>query len=514
MAAKSYSGVIRDYWLLSILMGAFFSWLLTFPMLGPSLVSIAVSRGVDPSGIGFGFVGFHALGLTIYGIWGSYSLARFTHRIDRLWAIARLVSCIDNLVMILSCLLCLGFTLAFIFTHHSAWLWMAYVLGLVSAPFIITVASITARTVPVDQRGRVFSSAMILANLVLYGHTALGPILRPSLCVLASVGCLFIPLIILLKRFSSIQDWYCIAVCREEWGNGEASLAGDIQSHEKSRSKGFPLYLAILIITFYTIGGLSYQVIFPSLASVHILDRYYNTLPYVLTSIISGQISDTTGRRPLAYMGFLALGTSLATFPLLGGPTGYFITQTLIQGGYACIDLFLWVTLADIAAEDRISWYYGVGLGLNVIAIHVGMFLTRFLLKNMPYMDLSRVSLAASIVLLLGVLGLAGLKETLWLPSASELPPSQTPKNLEDAIDQYVLDRLVMEYHLTPRELEITGLLLKGLSNREIERELSISTGTLKTHLRHIFQKTGTANRKELLLRFTHFLVSDSEHNN
>jgi DNA-binding NarL/FixJ family response regulator len=51
---------------------------------------------------------------------------------------------------------------------------------------------------------------------------------------------------------------------------------------------------------------------------------------------------------------------------------------------------------------------------------------------------------------------------------------------------------------LTPREREIVGCLCRGLRNKEIAQELSITPGTVKVHLMHIFEKTGVKDRFEL----------------
>ena len=53
---------------------------------------------------------------------------------------------------------------------------------------------------------------------------------------------------------------------------------------------------------------------------------------------------------------------------------------------------------------------------------------------------------------------------------------------------------------LTPREVEIAGLVEKGLRNRDIARDLGIQTGTVKIHLKHIFEKTGVRGRYGLAL--------------
>lgn len=51
---------------------------------------------------------------------------------------------------------------------------------------------------------------------------------------------------------------------------------------------------------------------------------------------------------------------------------------------------------------------------------------------------------------------------------------------------------------LSPREREIASLVARGLRNRDMAQELSISENTVKRHLQSIFTKTGTHDRLEL----------------
>lgn len=53
---------------------------------------------------------------------------------------------------------------------------------------------------------------------------------------------------------------------------------------------------------------------------------------------------------------------------------------------------------------------------------------------------------------------------------------------------------------LTPREQQIAELVERGLRNRDIARQLGIQTGTVKIHLKHIFEKTGVRGRYGLAL--------------
>jgi DNA-binding NarL/FixJ family response regulator len=50
---------------------------------------------------------------------------------------------------------------------------------------------------------------------------------------------------------------------------------------------------------------------------------------------------------------------------------------------------------------------------------------------------------------------------------------------------------------LTSREIEVLKLIAAGLSNTEIAAALVVSAATVKTHINHIFQKTGARDRAQ-----------------
>ncbi len=52
---------------------------------------------------------------------------------------------------------------------------------------------------------------------------------------------------------------------------------------------------------------------------------------------------------------------------------------------------------------------------------------------------------------------------------------------------------------LTAREAEVVQLIAAGRSNTEIAGELFVSTATVKTHVNHIFAKTGLRDRAQLV---------------
>jgi two-component system nitrate/nitrite response regulator NarL len=63
---------------------------------------------------------------------------------------------------------------------------------------------------------------------------------------------------------------------------------------------------------------------------------------------------------------------------------------------------------------------------------------------------------------------------------------------------------------LTPREKQIVQQICEGQKNKEIAQALSITAGTVKVHLMHIFEKTGVKDRFELAIQGRKLLGLDS----
>lgn len=80
--------------------------------------------------------------------------------------------------------------------------------------------------------------------------------------------------------------------------------------------------------------------------------------------------------------------------------------------------------------------------------------------------------------------------------------PSETPE---------VALGMVKSTELTPREIQVLRLLTTGVGNEEIAETLNISLNTVKTHIQHLLDKTGFANRTQLAIqaRVTGFVIED-----
>jgi DNA-binding NarL/FixJ family response regulator len=72
---------------------------------------------------------------------------------------------------------------------------------------------------------------------------------------------------------------------------------------------------------------------------------------------------------------------------------------------------------------------------------------------------------------------------------------------MEDAVfRETVRQERYSRSDLTARETQVMELVEQGLKNKEIARELGIRPGTVKIHLKHIFEKTGVRGRYGLAL--------------
>ena len=82
----------------------------------------------------------------------------------------------------------------------------------------------------------------------------------------------------------------------------------------------------------------------------------------------------------------------------------------------------------------------------------------------------------------------------------SILSPQVTRRVLQAInMDQYSLE----ETDLSSREMEVLNCLAQGKTTIQIATELFISENTVKTHVRHILEKMGAANRAEAVSKAT-----------
>jgi DNA-binding CsgD family transcriptional regulator len=83
----------------------------------------------------------------------------------------------------------------------------------------------------------------------------------------------------------------------------------------------------------------------------------------------------------------------------------------------------------------------------------------------------------------------------------------------ESARPEEVFPLLAESYCLSQREKEVIVGIVRGMSTKEVAKELCISTYTVQDHFKSIFEKVGVCSRNELIWElFTKFCFSQDEY--
>ena len=208
---------------------------------------------------------------------------------------------------------------------------------------------------------------------------------------------------------------------------------------------------------------------------------------------------------------FIAAALFLLTFSPYRTPARF-----TLEGGLAFLDLYAWLLLVYFASSA------GAGRG---VVINFGIFIIVFAGTaanyhvfphgaDVFYPNESNIASFALLGIFLLLLVLAiwdGREAPIHLgPDASsekdpeglrgEIAGGETERSAEEIEKEQdmALRMKLMEFNLTRQETEIALLLLKGAKDLNICSLLYISRNTLKYHLRNIYRKTGSSNRRQL----------------
>lgn len=160
------------------------------------------------------------------------------------------------------------------------------------------------------------------------------------------------------------------------------------------------------------------------------------------------------------------------------------------------IEILSWMLLADIARTTRTPAFLVFAIGR--LAVQAGMFGGQ--LTGWICVDQIVPFAVVSVFALMMVMGfMFNNQDTLMV---FEAPTQDERDNVEKLTGRSMDEHLaaIADAHgLTQREREIFILWATGHGSKYIQDTLVISAATVKTHVRHIYEKCGVHNRAEVI---------------
>lgn len=204
---------------------------------------------------------------------------------------------------------------------------------------------------------------------------------------------------------------------------------------------------------------------------------------------------------------FYRIAVLSMTFGCLGIPfmeSWQSLPSVVVFGGYVLFLVTLMVVCADVSNYFDLSACKVIGFAL--FAQYAGEFVGSGCAHWLTLFDVDRVPLDLLAFFLTGAMIVVhqflftekDLVETRIgeMVDSDEEEPSVLSAEEEAA---RIAGIIASEHGLSARESDVLPLLIKGRTIARIQEELFISQGTVSTHIRHIYQKTGVHNRQALL---------------
>ena len=488
-----FKAIFREHGSRIAAMGVFVAWLWFFPLFG-------ISQAIFPVG---------AERLTVFNLTffcatiGGYLLFLILRDSQNLKNLVAAAAPVTATVTILTALSFFSPSIVRFSSNILSSMVMLYlfpaVMGIFSALYF-TIWGSTIFYMPDGMKGRYMGSMVAMATVVYSFYVVLYNLV-PLLALILSGLLLLIPSLLQKELFKFIEK------SEKEQHAHSPPWANSSENHGLVKSPvSFWLPFALTILCFYILSWAVHDMIFAVIKT----DSHYSNIIgqsfYALACLIAAYLLDRKNEiEKTAIMGLVLLGCTFLLIPL-AVPFGI-ITPLyfMLEGSYGLIDLFMWVSLAYfckiIGGEP--GRFYAAGLLLNVSFIIAGILLMPLLdiyIEGSNYLVLSFV---AGIILFIGILPALRLREVRL---AGRADWSDLSALIEQEISKLSpAGRGEMEIY-TKREREILYLMLSGLDNKALRKKLGISNNTLKTHVRHIYEKAGVRNRSELLFLYASLL--------
>lgn len=442
----------------------YFGWLLSFPFYGP-VYFIAPPQ--------MSFLGFSLVMLFV----GAHTITHFVvgltfKNVDR-W----------HQIMTRSLGVTL-FTNTLLMLDHP-WLWAIgmVVLGIASSLYIMGWSVLFSLTGQTQERIKVMVIIMISSNLVLLVFTLLQNALPSKVVLGLSNLPLLLTGIVLVKSSRFFRD-------------------NVFSNYVKLPiSKPLLLLFSLFVFSIYLNGGLMYSIMLPALSAEIFITNYFPFVVYIFVLLVIYRLYKSVNNALLIYLGMSILGLAFITFAFFNHNTsGYLLTIGFMESAFALIDLFLWTTLCVLAFIYGAPFQiFGILLGANTASIFVGDLIGTRLIHAEDNLYLVTALLSATSILL-AIIVIPWLLQSFNHKFELILHDNHRREMMKaDKPTDILMAYLPNGKAITDREMEVIHLVLQGMTNKEIARQLFITEHTVKTHMKNICNKFGVSRKKELI---------------
>lgn len=307
----------------------------------------------------------------------------------------------------------------------------------------------------------------------------------------------------LAATYSIVTFFATIALCapclwaalKTRENTSESSTSPEEGNRESHRIK-FPVRLALgLSVVSLCFGFLQFHL----LQTNHLVIAANAAITKLIAIILFALVMHKTVDAGYSTLAKLTSTFSIASFSLVLA----FGSQSLgasacMATGYSILEVTLYLMIIDIALFSKTnllkiaSAFYIV----DSAAYAIGELLAEGAILGMLEVRI----LSIVLIMLLAVTAIwifqdKAINSFLWV--ANENPDQQEAQD-ELGFEKKV-DIVAERYHLSPRETEVLKLFATGRSAAFIAELIFVTTNTVRTHVKHIYEKCGIHSRQELI---------------
>lgn len=179
------------------------------------------------------------------------------------------------------------------------------------------------------------------------------------------------------------------------------------------------------------------------------------------------------------------------------------MSNVLMSSGDALFYIVMWTVLISVGSRNHVGALAAIGWGTGIGAFGTLFGAALGVMGNElseSSADALMVASGSMIALFAGYV-LIGLRKFSFEEAIEGIVPADLDARVKTTEDLLAARCAAISerYRLTPRETEVFGMLARGRNREYIQEKLVVSRGTVKTHVRHVYEKLGIHSHQELI---------------